>query len=505
MNYKTISLKKLITVLFICSLFIIQPTIFSQSTPDKRTQDDQISLLHKTNIFTNKLTINAPRCSAPAFAELNEEITITVYGTLSSPYYVYLSTAYEPVVDDIWLPVQTVETSGDNTHLITVSIPSGTPIELYNLTVLIEERGMYKKIIEPRAVQVIDSFKESFSFIHITDFHVGDPRGFLESIRETIGWKSIKRCITEINLLQPDFVVISGDLTYGQLYPFEYHREYEICYDIIQQFDVPTFLVPGNHDGYNRILEDGLSYWERYFGPLYYSFEYGDYHFQAINSYDMSKFHRFTFFFIPLNWGGSISDEQLLWIDHDLKHHNGKHHVQFMHHNPLWDTKQDSLMRKDFENREQLLSIINEYNVDLVLAGHVHYDSVTLENDTLFITTTTPESEIRVQDGYWGYRLIEIEDGTIAHYNYKEPKYSIPSYQLESTKWSEGRLAKADITNELECDITAYVEFVLPAGSYHVSQGQLLQQRTKEDITQLYVKTTVSANDEKTVFISSVQ
>jgi len=213
-------------------------------------------------------------------------------------------------------------------------------------------------------------------------------------------------------------VLISGDIVFGQLYPFEYRREYQKCYDLLQTFDVPIFLVPGNHDGYNRILEDGLEYWQEYFGPLFYSFNYGDYHFTGVNSFDMSKLLRLTFLFIPLNWGGSISNEQLDWIENDLENSDSPLNFMFLHHNPLWDTTSDSLIGKGYENRENLLSLIYENEVDMVLAGHNHLDTVNIENEVIFITTTTPESEISTEDGYWGYRLIEINDGEIASYNY---------------------------------------------------------------------------------------
>jgi len=45
-----------------------------------------------------------------------------------------------------------------------------------------------------------------------------------------------------------------------------------------------------------------------------------------------------TFFFIPLNWGGSISDEQLDWIEQDLAAHQGQNLFKFLHHIPLWET-----------------------------------------------------------------------------------------------------------------------------------------------------------------------
>jgi glycogen synthase len=162
-------------------------------------------------------------------------------------------------------------------------------------------------------------------------------------------------------------------------------------------------------------------------------------------------------------------------------------------------------MLKEYTNRENLLSLIRTYQVDLVLAGHVHWDNVTIVNGTTFITTTTPESEINVEDGYWGYRMIEITNGTIDKYNYKEPKYSIPSYHLSVETWQEDRIAKATFTNDLEMDIMGHVTMVFPSGTYAISDGIINQQRTKDNQTQLFLEVPISEQSTKTVLISSIQ
>jgi hypothetical protein len=135
----------------------------------------------------------------------------------------------------------------------------------------------------------------------------------------------------------------------------------------------------------------------------------------------------------------------------------------------------------------------------MVLAGHVHIDNVTIANDTIFLTTTTPESGIRDEDGYWGYRLIEIVDGEISSYNYKEPKYSIPSYHL---KLNYQNNKKAKIENDLESDIKAHVEFVLPLADYVVDYGEIVMQRWNDRFIQLYVEIMVEQNSTKTIKVS---
>ena len=481
------------------SNFVYSETIFENES-NSSIQVEKIGI-NQQIVDNSSLKIVYPLSSVPVIVEKGGKFTIQIEASEFDTLYAYISTAYEPVVDNIWLDIDNVW-STEGTWCINVSVPSITPEELYNITVLLDQGSILLSASQPRAVSVVEEFTDDFSFIHITDLHVGDPRGFSESIWKTIGLKSIKRCIHEINLLKPDFVIISGDLVYGQLYPFEYSKEYKICYEMIQMFDVPTYLCPGNHDGYRRPREDGLKFWTEYFGPHYYSFNYGNYHFQAVNSYDLPASRRLCIFFIPLNWGGSIQDEQFQWIENDLVENKGDLNFMFIHHNPLWETKQDSLVGRSYKNREQLLSLIEQNNVDMVLAGHVHFDNVTIVNDTIFITTTTPESSIDTEDGYWGYRLINIENGEISSYNYKDPKYSIPSYKIKAKYLT---LKKIKIENNLETDINAYIKFVLPKNNYEVDNGEIVMQREDEQLVELYVEVIVEQNSTMTTQASIIK
>lgn len=445
-----------------------------------------------------EMRIEYPLSTIPIIVENEGFFHIKIEVDDFNEIYVYISTAYESIVEDFWLFVNEFWLFEDYWY-INVSVPSIVPEELYNVTVMINQGGKLYSTSQPRAVSVVKEFNDDFSFIHITDFHIGDPRGFSESIWKTIGGKSVKRCISEINLLKPDFVIISGDLVFGQLYPFEYHREYQECYEMIQMFDVPTYLCPGNHDGYRRPGEDGLEIWKKYFGPLYYSFNYGNYHFQSINSFDIPASRRISFFFFTLNWGGSIQNEQLQWIQNDISENAGKLNFMFMHHNPLWETTKDSFVGRKYKNREELLSIINHHKIDMVLAGHVHYDNVTVENSTLFITTTTPVSSVSADDSYWGYRLITIQEGKINSYNYKEPKYSIPTYQIK-IKYTNNR--KISVENNLEMDIMAHLRFTLPLADYQVDNGEIVLQRWNDRKIELYVEVIIEQNTTKTIKVT---
>jgi hypothetical protein len=150
------------------------------------------------------------------------------------------------------------------------------------------------------------------------------------------------------------------------------------------------------------------------------------------------------------------------------------------------------------------MSLIEENSVDMVLAGHVHYDNVTVVNNTIYVTTTTPVSDIPTADGYWGYRLIEIRDGYIASYNYKDPKYSIPSYKLNCSKWISSSIALALVENDLETNITAHVQFVMPLNDYTVSNGEIILQRENKQWVELYITADVDKSSTVPILLSPV-
>lgn len=504
-------MRKFVQLLIILSIWgvTIIPSVSNDTSfhaIQNYTVDVNESMINEPTMDSSCVKIIYPLSTFPAIVEKGGNFTLRVnVSYFPQEWEITLSTAYDIVWDVIPLHILNIQYDTVNSLWnVLVEVPINIDEELYNLTVKVITSLGHFEVTEPRAVCVRE-IGDNFSFIHLTDFHIGDPRGMKVDIQQTIGWKAAKKCISEINLLNPDFVVITGDLTFGQLYPFEYSFEYRKCYEILQMFQVPTFICPGNHDGYIQFGQDGFKFWQEFFGPLYYSFNYGDYHFTMVNSYDWPAKSRVAFSYLAFNWGGYIGNEQLNWIEKDLQDSmNAKLNFILLHHNPLWDTKNDSLLKNGYEGRKELLSLIEKYEVDAVLAGHVHYDDITIQNNTLYITTTTVASDLGSEDAYWGYRLITINEGEIVSYNYQEGKYSIPSYRLNYTYTiNDGstNTVTVEIENDLDMNIEATVHFYVPIGNYEVKNGDIFMERSKGDIKEVYVKTTVNALSTKEVSI----
>ena len=491
---------RLSLILFASLCTVITPLASSMNTTQGRN-----TFTLPPSVYTLPLGISAnyslvtPRCNIPVILEAGNTFTITFTADAFTAVYAYLSTAYEPVVDTYWLSLTNI-TQHNTSWTMTAAVPPVATKELYNLTLLFNADGVLLTSTQPRAVS-ITHISNTFTFIQISDFHLGDPRGIQTSIRQTLYERSLLRTVNEVNLLHPDFILMTGDLVYGQPIRGVYAQEYPKLYDILQKFDEPTFLVPGNHDGINRIGEDGFTYWRHYFGPMNFSFNYGSVHFIGVNSFDMTPRERFGLAFAPLYWGGAVSNEQLAWINNDLNQTtNATSTIMFLHHNPLWDCVNNSLDGHHYTNQQGLLATIASHHIAFVLSGHVHWDSLNVVNGTTFITTTTPESSICKNDSYWGYRLITVVNGTVASYNYKDPYYSIPLYHLQAS--FSKNLRTAIVTSSLEKNETGVLRFVLPDAQYTVSPGAILEERHDGTHVELYVQVAIPMNSTQTVTVT---
>ena len=80
---------------------------------------------------------------------------------------------------------------------------------------------------------------------HISDLHISD-NAFDEAV--------FMQAVTEINNLQPDMIILSGDVTNNG-----YYRQYQQAIKYLDMFDAPLFAVPGNHDARNLGKIEGMS------------------------------------------------------------------------------------------------------------------------------------------------------------------------------------------------------------------------------------------------------
>jgi 3',5'-cyclic AMP phosphodiesterase CpdA len=339
-------------------------------------------------------------------------------------------------------------------YLVTLEVPRDLPDDLYDLTVEARAGPVALSDTQPHSLQAIDAYKDDFNFIQITDVHVWGPEisypGSTDHQRSARpngldqkrkGALYYQKAIDQINLIRPDFVIMSGDCMFGQKYfvqdngpPWgdttEYQYEMLWFYQETLRLDVPVYMVMGNHDSYNEgpggAHEDWFVNWRKLYGPLYHSFDYGDYHFVASNSQNWARPQRQLvdwegILLQPRKYKGQVVaggdkpsegitaaalaalddsqyTRQLAWIRDDLKDHQGsKMRVVVMHHDPykadgsgeMWgEAPGQSIMAKlkfglskvlgmgDGQGRLAMIRLMQDYRVALEISGHDHSDYV---------------------------------------------------------------------------------------------------------------------------------
>ena len=401
-------------------------------------------------------------------------------------------------------------------YMLTGKVPSQVPREIFDLSIISGSSGISDS--QPNAVRVVTESKQDYRFIHLTDLHIGDPRGLLVTQSDEnnnayplyIGGQILK----ELSFLDPEFILFSGDLVFGG----PYYLEYPWAWEIVSSFSLPIFMVPGNHDGYasgGGLLRDGLAYWEQLIGPPYYSFNYGDNHFACVNTYDGSVDQRDGFYFIVQKWGGALSQEQVEWLEGDLDEASkqGRTSIIICHHDPRGDIHKlgggnnpadededgyaeateflDCLHHQEWndkESGEKMVKIIREGLVTHIFLGHIHSDFIDWdeESSTWWVHTTSAGIAGMSSDDFCGYRIIEVENNQIIQVNQTAPegeeippgdndptnnqKWDYQSYAgnnifINITRGSNdgtSTVVVQEVTNYLEKGVSGVLKFFMP-------------------------------------------
>ncbi len=146
-----------------------------------------------------------------------------------------------------------------------------------------------------------DADREHFTFIHFTDPHTTLDENYNQII---------KNAVDEMNNIDPDFVIVTGDIiSEGDKTSIEQARRWFNRYvSLIDSLDMPVYHTIGNHDiagiFYQKDISDQRGYgkwlYYSYFGPAYYSFDWGNFHWALKVPVGMIPSSFRVRFFIPI-------------------------------------------------------------------------------------------------------------------------------------------------------------------------------------------------------------
>ena len=219
--------------------------------------------------------------------------------------------------------------------------------------------------------------------VQLSDIHVGSQ--FREDVFETV--------IKEVNSLQPDSVIITGDLTNEGL-----KEQYEKCKALISKINVDNIIaISGNHD----YRSTGYLHFKKYFP------------FQTINELSDDVILVTLGTARPDRDDGEVGYRQTLWLERTMKKFQDKTTILAMHHHLIGipDTGADKLTIIDAGD---VLRATLDSDVDLVLCGHKHRPWLWDFNNLLIANAGSTSSE-RVR-GFFenSYNIVKIENGKIS-------------------------------------------------------------------------------------------
>ena len=177
--------------------------------------------------------------------------------------------------------------------------------------------------------------------VQISDLHIGSQ--FLED--------KFNLLVQEVNELNPDTIVITGDLTNEGLM-----KEYQECKSLLSKFNTKKIIImPGNHDYRNT----GYLLFKKFFP------------FESINELSDDVVLVTVGTARPDRNNGEVGYRQNIWLDRTMKKYKNKIKIVAMHHHliAIPDTGSDQLTVVDAGD---VLRTILDTHVDVVLCGHKH-------------------------------------------------------------------------------------------------------------------------------------
>lgn len=229
--------------------------------------------------------------------------------------------------------------------------------------------------------------------VHISDLHIGSPQ-----FREDI----LLKTINQINKLQPEAVVISGDIT-----DHGYYREFVKVKGYIDLLIPPTIVIPGNHDARNI----GDEIFEEIIGHRYSSLDLEDSNIKIIGL-DSS---------VPDLDHGKIGRLQRHFLEREINdaEDKGMFIIITVHHHII-SVPNTGRERNVLSDAGDILLLLLKNNINLVLSGHKHVHHVWKMNGTLFATAGTTCSMKLRGNTHPSYNIVDIDgdDIQITLYNY---------------------------------------------------------------------------------------
>ena len=206
-----------------------------------------------------------------------------------------------------------------------------------------------------------------------------DPQfGFIDANRSFEKETELyRKAIDQVNRLNPDFIVITGDLVNKNTDSLQWAEFDRITGEI--KPSIPVYLSPGNHDIGNNPTAQDIDRFRAAYGDDKFSFRHKKNWFIGINSC------------IIKSDSPEMEERQFIWLENELKKaKRAKNILIFTHYSFFLNEpdEPDKYFNIDINKRKKYLDLFSEYKVNTVFAGHLHNNAYG-KNGTMNMITTS--------------------------------------------------------------------------------------------------------------------
>src|ERR1051326_868208 len=218
--------------------------------------------------------------------------------------------------------------------------------------------------------------KSAFSFVQISDSHIGFNKEPNQDVTKTF-----QAAIKQIDALedQPAFLIHTGDITH-----LSKPEQFDTASQVLNSAKTKqVYYVPGEHDVFT---DDGKLYLERFGrgtqGNGWQSFDYKGVHF--IGLVNVLNLKQGAGTGLGGNGFGQLGQDQLTWIEKDVKGLSSSTPIVVFAHIPLWTIYPQWGWGTD--DSAQALSYLKRFGSVTVLNGHIHQILQKVEGHVKFHT-----------------------------------------------------------------------------------------------------------------------
>ena len=276
----------------------------------------------------------------------------------------------------LYLTVQNVAAS----RIALLEAPPGCGVQAVGATVLrVSLPPLPQGLWSVRMVTGPASPDGSFSFAVF-----GDSRGFNEALSAVV---------EKVNQAGVDFAIHLGDLT-----PMGTQEQYQEALSALNLLQVPVYLTPGNHDVQGP---NSSQLYREAFGATSYSFSYGGVRFVGV---DTSSLH--------------FNETQQQWLAQQLEQASSRMQpIIVFTHTPPFDPRpggNHSLLSS--EEASSFHSLMVEYGVSLVVAGHIHIYNFTQLDGVRYLVSGGAGAALHAppeEGGFYHYVRVTVAEGEV--------------------------------------------------------------------------------------------